>query len=115
MTPDGRQRPLSRLAMEKGAHSAPQASKRKGFEQVEDLRTTRRKTLAVASAEDVRTAPKPAAGAKAFAHGSRARAGAGAGNSDNPGVSTSTVTGGGGHTVNTRNRLEQFRWTPACR
>ncbi|KAI1782977.1 hypothetical protein LXA43DRAFT_1048706 [Ganoderma leucocontextum] len=107
MTPDGRQRPPRGMARE-GPYSAPQVSKRKGLQQQEDLRVTRRRSLAFTSAEAVRTTPKPA-GAKVLAPTSRARAGAGAGNSDNPGVSTSTVTGGGGLTVSTRNRLEQFR------
>ena len=77
---------------------------------MDDLRTTRRKAPAVASAGDVKTTAQLAVGAEALTPRPRARAGAGAQNSGNPGVSTSTVTGGGGHTVNTRNiRLEQFR------
>ncbi|PIL23267.1 hypothetical protein GSI_14577 [Ganoderma sinense ZZ0214-1] len=114
MTPDGRQRPLHRMAGE-GPHSAPQVSKRKVLQHQDDLRVTRRRSLAFTTAEPVRTTPKPAGGARMLAPTSRARAGAGAGNSDNPGASTSTVTGEAGLTVSTRNRLEQFRWTPACR
>ena len=109
ITPDGRQR-LTRGLAKEGPRSAPQASRQRGFQQVDDLRTTRRKASAVASAGDVKTTAQLAVGAEALTPRPRARAGAGAQNSGNPGVSTSTVTGGGGHTVNTRNiRLEQFR------
>ncbi len=110
MTPDGRQRPPRGMAGE-GPHSSPQVSKRKGPQHQDDLRVTRRRSLAFTTAEPVRTTAKPA-GATVLARTSRARAGAaGAGNSDNPGASssTSTVTGGAGLTVSARNRLEQFR------
>ena len=107
MTPDGRQRPPRGIAGE-GPHSAPQVSKQRGLQHQDDLRVTRRRSLAFTIAEPVRTISKPA-GATVLAPTSRARAGAGVGNSDNPGVSTSTVTGEAGLTVSTRNRLEQFR------
>ncbi|RPD69428.1 hypothetical protein L226DRAFT_539789 [Lentinus tigrinus ALCF2SS1-7] len=119
MTPDGPRRPPRDPQR---PNSAPQASKRKGFAQ-EDLRATgRRGSLIFTKTEDVKVTPKA---------GGKLRAGASSGG-PGPRTSASSSSGPGsraGHGSGsrqkepqaqvaaelTRNRLEQFRWTPACR
>ncbi|KAI0676334.1 hypothetical protein C8Q78DRAFT_996790 [Trametes maxima] len=103
MTPDGRQRPTGKATpaaaargLVRGAYSAPQVAKRQCLLGEEDLRATGRTKLVFTATEDVRATPK-AGGAKAGA-------------STRPGSA-----GGRDATGSSRNRLEQFRWTPACR
>ncbi|KAI8972842.1 hypothetical protein BD414DRAFT_499539 [Trametes punicea] len=114
ITPDGRQRPLTAsrataAGFWRGPQSAPQVSKRKSLQE-DDLRATGRTRLTFTT-EDVGTTPK-AGGAKAAGFlrpGSVSGSKEAEGQEEAEDVSRTTVSS------RNRHRLEQFRWTPACR